>query len=82
MTFNVCDKDCPLRAGFLGLISKSYYVSSPVQSQFVFHQDVIILFHEMYMRRPSSKLVYTSALCACIQRKTNNQVRTSPLKYV
>jgi len=82
MTFNVCNKDCPLHAGFLGLISKGYYPSSPVQPRFVFHQDVIILFHEMYMRGPSSKLVYTSVLRACIQRKTNDQVRSSPLKYV
>jgi hypothetical protein len=75
MDFEICEKNCPVHNGMLGFISKGFYPSSPVRPKFAFHNDVLDLFHEMYMRGPSSKHVYARAIRAIIQKKSSIEVK-------
>ena len=71
MDFEICHNECPLRNGMLDFINKGYYPSSPVRPRFAFHNDILQLFHEMYMRGPSSKQVYAKAIRVLIQSKSS-----------
>jgi hypothetical protein len=72
--FKVCNKDCPLEAGKLGLISQDYYPSTPVHPKFAVHVKVLKLFYIMSQIGPSSKFVYANALQSMLQRYAKEEV--------
>ena len=72
--FKVCNKDCPLEAGKLGLISQNYYPSTPVHPEFAVHIKVLELFYIMSQIGPSSKFVYATALQSMLQRYAKEKV--------
>jgi hypothetical protein len=73
--FMMCDNNCFRRHGFLDFISKGYFPSSAVKPKFALKINVIELFHEMYMKGPSSKQTFCYALQRLLQKQTEEVVR-------
>jgi hypothetical protein len=60
----------------VGLTAVGFYPSTPVRPSFAFSEDVLRLFHAMYMRGPSSKMVFCAALESFVQKKGPEKVRS------
>src|SRR5947207_14843116 len=62
MRFIVCKDDCRYKNGMPGFVSQGYYPSSPKRPEFAFATDLILVFHLIHMRGPSSSQRFSTAL--------------------
>jgi hypothetical protein len=58
----------------LGFLSLGYYPSSPVIPKFAIKENVLILFHFMYMHGPSSKHTYCHGLKSLLKYNTDPKI--------
>jgi hypothetical protein len=58
----------------LGFLSLGYYPSSPVIPKFAIKENILILFHFMYMRGPSSKHTYCHGLKSLLKYNTDPKI--------
>jgi len=62
MEFKVCHEDCPFKNGMPGFLSQGFYPSSPKQPQFAISTNILLFFHLLHMKSPSSKQGFCTAI--------------------
>jgi len=79
ITFSVCGRNGPFSSGWLGLSTLGFYPSTLQQPQYALDEDILLLFHGMYMNGPSSVKNYCDYLEKMLAWKSNPApVKTFP----